>query len=87
MLIDITYLFRSQKCHSNGDPAPLAGTEHKGLFDTEGIQNLQIHLCGIPIGPVLALGACLAMAKQLYGQKIHGVGQRLVFILLLVEFR
>ena len=66
--LGFTYLLRSQKRHSNSDPTTLARTEHKGLSNAEGIQDLQIHLRGIPIGPILTLGSCLAMAKQFYGQ-------------------
>lgn len=83
----MTDLLRSQQSHPHGDPATLARAQHECLVDTKSVENLQVHLRRVPVGPVLAAGAGLAVAQQLDGQQVHGVGELLVGILLLVQLR
>lgn len=80
------YLLRPHQRHPRCNPPTLTRPQHKRLFDPQHIQHLQVHLRRIPVRPVLAARARLAMAQQLDRQQVHGASQRRVFVLLRVEF-
>lgn len=82
-----TYLFRGQQSHTSSDPASSAGSQGKSLLDTESLHDLQVHDSRVPVGEVLRLCACGAMAERLDGEQVDGIGQVLCSKLRLKERR
>jgi hypothetical protein len=82
---DTLDLLGGEEGHACGDPATLAGAEHESLLDAERLHHLEVHLGSVPVGPAGADGAGVAMAEELDGQQVHGIGQLLVLVLRSVQ--
>ena len=80
-----TYPIRCQQGHSDCYPASLTRAQDEGFLDPQGGHDLQVHLCGIPVGKVFGFGARCAMTQELNREQVHGFGQMVIGILSLVE--
>lgn len=69
------YLLGRKQRHPRNNPSSLTGPQDEKLVNAQLLHHLQIHDCGIPVGEMLRLGPCLAMAQQVNGDEVDEAGE------------